>query len=68
MDCVFLAECPKGQYSSTGLIPCGKCEIGKYQPFPGNTECIQCPRQMTTSNNGSDDVSQCIGESLVSNT
>lgn len=41
-DCLDL--CTLGEVSETGLSPCFPCPKGYFQPFPGQTGCIQCPK------------------------
>eukprot|EP01047_Picozoa_sp_COSAG01_P051930 COSAG01_NODE_5407_length_4281_cov_1.613196_6_plen_559_part_01 len=38
--------CPAGSYAALAskyAIACLACETGKYQPFPGQTNCLHCP-------------------------
>eukprot|EP00095_Tigriopus_kingsejongensis_P012185 maker-scaffold521_size146803-snap-gene-0.11 protein:Tk12185 transcript:maker-scaffold521_size146803-snap-gene-0.11-mRNA-1 annotation:"hypothetical protein LOTGIDRAFT_233055" len=37
-----LALCSLGEVSENGLQPCFPCPIGYFQPFQGQTGCIQC--------------------------
>ncbi|TRY75103.1 hypothetical protein TCAL_09357 [Tigriopus californicus] len=41
-ECLDL--CTPGEVSETGLSPCFPCPQGYFQPFPGQTGCIQCPK------------------------
>lgn len=43
-------------------MPCRPCPIGTYQPSEGQTSCIDCPAEMTTTKKGS---TRCIAKLQV---
>ncbi len=59
-------ECPAGQHSEDGIIPCFKCGLGEYQPEPGQKLCLQCPDDTTCLDFGSQSMDQCLGRYVVS--
>ena len=52
------------------IFSCVKCPPGKYNPFPGQSYCIQCPGSdlYVTSVPGATSVSQCVCDSTKSYT
>ena len=57
-----LAACRPGFYSNTGVAPCAKCPMNKYQPLSGRKSCISCPYGKSTLASGSTSLNQCVGE------
>ncbi|XP_048248139.1 uncharacterized protein LOC124151774 isoform X1 [Haliotis rufescens] len=57
-----LAQCPPGESSPSGLVPCSQCEKGWYQPDVGATQCVKCPGDQSTEQPGADTVDKCFGE------
>ena len=55
------AFCKKGFVSPTGLEGCYPCEKGQYQNLTGQTECLACGHNMTTSGDGATRSSDCAG-------
>lgn len=53
--------CPPGSFSQNGLEPCKSCPLHFYQPLYGQTECLECPEQLSTDKMGATEVHQCIG-------
>ncbi|XP_065668355.1 sushi, von Willebrand factor type A, EGF and pentraxin domain-containing protein 1 isoform X2 [Hydra vulgaris] len=51
--------CPAGTYSKTGVEPCYPCTMGFYQPWGGQTNCIQCPGLLSTHITGSTNELEC---------
>ncbi|KAL0279548.1 UNVERIFIED_CONTAM: hypothetical protein PYX00_001077 [Menopon gallinae] len=52
--------CPPGTFGKIknprrklSLMPCTPCPIGTFQPSEGQTSCIDCPAEMTTTKKGS---------------
>ncbi|KAM7015760.1 signal peptide, CUB and EGF-like domain-containing protein 2 isoform 6-T6 [Tautogolabrus adspersus] len=41
-------QCPPGQYSHDGFIPCLPCPLGTYQPEVGRTSCFPCGGNLVT--------------------
>ena len=64
--CSFTANCQAGTYSETGVEPCHPCEQGSYQHGIGKVSCIDCPGLTWTYGEGADDLSKCVGKSLLS--
>jgi len=65
----FLAKCPAGSYSPSGLdLPKRKCTLcpkGTYSYLEGSKECTFCPRQSTTDKDGSTLETDCKGRVFV---
>ena len=57
-DCVL--TCTPGEYSVDGLAPCNKCPIGQYQNSSGQLECVMCPENYSTRNNGNQGLEDCL--------
>ena len=57
----LIANCPAGSYYSAKNDTCVECPLGSYQPVQGQTECIHCGKNLTTSSNGTLEESDCIG-------
>ncbi|XP_067134813.1 sushi, von Willebrand factor type A, EGF and pentraxin domain-containing protein 1-like [Centruroides vittatus] len=53
-------KCMPGSYSETGLEPCIPCDLGYYQDEHGQTFCIMCPENLTTTDIKSDSESDCL--------
>ncbi|XP_022091528.1 sushi, von Willebrand factor type A, EGF and pentraxin domain-containing protein 1-like [Acanthaster planci] len=56
------ARCPKGTFSSSGLVSCMACPQGTYQPRAGTTSCKPCPHGLTTWTEGAISEDECSGE------
>lgn len=41
-------QCPPGQYSHDGFVPCRPCPLGTYQPEVGRTSCFPCGGNLVT--------------------
>ena len=54
--------CNAGQYRNVTDNECYDCPIGQYQPDSLQTECLPCDRNLTTQQEGSNNVSQCVCE------
>ena len=54
--------CNAGQYRNVTDNECYDCPIGQYQPDSLQTECLPCDRNLTTRQEGSNNVSQCVCE------
>ncbi|XP_041478090.1 sushi, von Willebrand factor type A, EGF and pentraxin domain-containing protein 1-like [Lytechinus variegatus] len=52
--------CPKGHFSSTGLLPCIKCPRDTFQPMAGQTSCFDCTNGAITEHTGATSQDQCI--------
>ncbi|XP_034934877.1 sushi, von Willebrand factor type A, EGF and pentraxin domain-containing protein 1-like [Chelonus insularis] len=69
-DCILI--CKAGFYSKRryhidqkiSLMPCYACEVGFYQPFAGERQCLPCPGNSTTSDRGSTTLSDCYYQEL----
>ncbi|XP_033632271.1 sushi, von Willebrand factor type A, EGF and pentraxin domain-containing protein 1-like [Asterias rubens] len=53
------AVCSPGKYSVTGLRPCKPCPMGMYQPEQHQTECLPCPDNKMTTDEGAISESEC---------
>lgn len=63
--CLFFNSidvCPIGEYSSSGLVPCKPCPVMFYSNKTQSQHCIECPRGLVTTSNGSTSLSQCVGK------
>lgn len=58
---ILTAVCKAGSYSPTGLKPCFPCEKGFYQGTEGQSLCLKCRLDTTTSEEGSTSSKQCRG-------
>lgn len=59
IDCLCLGQCPPGQYSSDGFIPCLPCALGTYQPEVGRTSCFPCGGNLVTKRSGAVTFQEC---------
>lgn len=57
--CLCSGQCPPGQYSSDGFIPCLPCPLGMYQPEVGRTSCFPCGGNLVTKRSGAVTFQQC---------
>ena len=59
---VFMeALCQPGSYSPTKMEPCFLCDKGYYQTKEGQSSCLECSPNKTTSAEGSNSSTQCGG-------
>ena len=54
--------CNAGQYRNVTDNECYDCPIGQYQPDSLQMECLPCDRNLTTRQEGSNNVNQCVCE------
>eukprot|EP00063_Salmo_salar_P007837 XP_013982672.1 PREDICTED: signal peptide, CUB and EGF-like domain-containing protein 1 isoform X7 [Salmo salar] len=52
-------QCPPGQFSHDGFIPCLPCPMGTYQPEVGRTSCFHCGGNLVTKHNGAVSFQDC---------
>nr|XP_046205072.1 signal peptide, CUB and EGF-like domain-containing protein 2 isoform X3 [Oncorhynchus gorbuscha] len=52
-------QCPPGQFSHDGFIPCLPCPLGTYQPEMGRTSCFHCGGNLVTKHNGAVSFQEC---------
>ncbi|XP_020794428.2 signal peptide, CUB and EGF-like domain-containing protein 2 isoform X5 [Boleophthalmus pectinirostris] len=52
-------QCPPGQYSLDGFIPCLPCPLGTYQPDVGRTTCFPCGGNLVTKHTGAVTFQEC---------
>ncbi|XP_045073053.1 signal peptide, CUB and EGF-like domain-containing protein 2 isoform X3 [Coregonus clupeaformis] len=52
-------QCPSGQFSHDGFIPCLPCPLGTYQPEVGRTSCFHCGGNLVTKHNGAVSFQEC---------
>ncbi|XP_029000258.1 signal peptide, CUB and EGF-like domain-containing protein 2 isoform X8 [Betta splendens] len=52
-------QCPPGQYSSDGFIPCLPCPLGTYQPEVGRTTCFPCGGSLVTKRSAAVTFQEC---------
>ncbi|XP_072320672.1 signal peptide, CUB and EGF-like domain-containing protein 2 isoform X1 [Eucyclogobius newberryi] len=52
-------QCPPGQYSLDGFIPCLPCPLGTYQPDVGRTTCFPCGGNLVTKHSGAVTFQEC---------
>uniref|UniRef100_A0AAV2LN63 Signal peptide, CUB and EGF-like domain-containing protein 2 n=1 Tax=Knipowitschia caucasica TaxID=637954 RepID=A0AAV2LN63_KNICA len=52
-------QCPPGQYSGDGFIPCLPCRLGTYQPDVGRTTCLPCGGNLVTKHTGAVSFQEC---------
>ncbi|XP_029986880.1 signal peptide, CUB and EGF-like domain-containing protein 2 isoform X4 [Sphaeramia orbicularis] len=52
-------QCPPGQYSHDGFIPCLPCPLGTYQPEVGRTSCFPCGGSLVTKRPGAVTFQEC---------
>ena len=53
-DFFFPVQCPAGSSYDESVTPhvCKLCEVGTYQPKPGQKTCEKCPSDVTTETPG----------------
>ncbi|XP_040060516.2 signal peptide, CUB and EGF-like domain-containing protein 2 isoform X6 [Gasterosteus aculeatus] len=52
-------QCPPGQYSHDGFVPCLPCPLGAYQPEVGRTNCFSCGGNLVTKHSGAVTFQEC---------
>ncbi|KAJ8271495.1 hypothetical protein COCON_G00103540 [Conger conger] len=52
-------QCPPGQYSLDGFVPCLPCPLGSYQPDSGRTSCFPCGGNLITKHIGATSFQDC---------
>ncbi|KAM8894665.1 signal peptide, CUB and EGF-like domain-containing protein 2 isoform 6-T6 [Spinachia spinachia] len=52
-------QCPPGQYSHDGFVPCLPCPLGAYQPEVGRTNCFLCGGNLVTKRSGAVTFQEC---------
>uniref|UniRef100_A0A8C9TXE5 Signal peptide, CUB domain, EGF-like 2 n=1 Tax=Scleropages formosus TaxID=113540 RepID=A0A8C9TXE5_SCLFO len=52
-------QCPPGQYSQDGFVPCLRCPLGSYQPEVGRTSCFTCGGSLVTKYEGAISFQDC---------
>uniref|UniRef100_A0A6Q2ZBV6 Signal peptide, CUB domain, EGF-like 2 n=1 Tax=Esox lucius TaxID=8010 RepID=A0A6Q2ZBV6_ESOLU len=52
-------QCPPGQFSHDGFIPCLPCTLGTYQPEMGRTSCFHCGGNLVTKHHGAVSFQEC---------
>ncbi|XP_064192984.1 signal peptide, CUB and EGF-like domain-containing protein 2 isoform X1 [Anguilla rostrata] len=52
-------QCPPGQYSHDGFIPCLPCPLGSYQSDTGRTSCFPCGGNLVTKHSGALSFQDC---------
>lgn len=52
-------QCPPGQYSQDGFVPCMPCPLGSYQPDVGRTTCFLCGGNLVTKHHGAVTFQEC---------
>uniref|UniRef100_A0A8C7DCY3 Signal peptide, CUB domain, EGF-like 2 n=1 Tax=Oncorhynchus kisutch TaxID=8019 RepID=A0A8C7DCY3_ONCKI len=52
-------QCPPGQFSHDGFLPCLPCPLGTYQPEVGRTSCFHCGGNLVTKHNGAVSFQEC---------
>uniref|UniRef100_A0A8C6WSG6 Signal peptide, CUB and EGF-like domain-containing protein 2 n=1 Tax=Neogobius melanostomus TaxID=47308 RepID=A0A8C6WSG6_9GOBI len=52
-------QCPPGQYSQDGFVPCLPCPLGTYQPDVGRTTCFPCGGNLVTKHPGAVTFQEC---------
>ncbi|KAM9764661.1 signal peptide, CUB and EGF-like domain-containing protein 2 isoform 5-T5 [Menidia menidia] len=52
-------QCPPGQYSHDGFVPCLSCPLGTYQPEVGRTSCFPCGGNLVTKHSGAVTFQEC---------
>uniref|UniRef100_A0A8C5D9V5 Signal peptide, CUB and EGF-like domain-containing protein 2 n=1 Tax=Gouania willdenowi TaxID=441366 RepID=A0A8C5D9V5_GOUWI len=52
-------QCPPGQYSNDGFVPCVFCALGTYQPEVGRTSCFPCGGNLVTKHSGAVAFQEC---------
>ncbi|KAL8596366.1 hypothetical protein ACOMHN_066697 [Nucella lapillus] len=60
-----LGQCPVGQVSPTGFVPCQPCPAGQYQPGAGATRCVHCPVNTWTLRAGARSDQDCIDAAIA---
>ena len=56
---IFSGVCARGFYGTIDRV-CHECEIGTYQEDPGMLNCTQCQPPLSTLNDESRSVDDCI--------
>ncbi|XP_069124102.1 uncharacterized protein [Argopecten irradians] len=59
-DLCVIGNCTSGQYLVNTTLTCTACPTGTYQPEVWQTECIKCPPDTTTQQEGTTQRSQCF--------
>lgn len=54
------SACSPGSFSQNGLEPCVLCPLHHYQPVYGQMDCLECPDQLSTNEEGAAEIFQCI--------
>uniref|UniRef100_A0A3B5Q2U3 Signal peptide, CUB domain, EGF-like 2 n=1 Tax=Xiphophorus maculatus TaxID=8083 RepID=A0A3B5Q2U3_XIPMA len=52
-------QCPPGQYSHDGFVPCLPCPLGTYQPEVGRTTCFLCGGNLVTKYSAAVSFQEC---------
>ncbi|XP_038153665.1 signal peptide, CUB and EGF-like domain-containing protein 2 isoform X5 [Cyprinodon tularosa] len=52
-------QCPPGQYSHDGFVPCFPCPLGTYQPEVGRTTCFLCGGNLVTKHSSAVSFQEC---------
>ncbi|XP_077374524.1 signal peptide, CUB and EGF-like domain-containing protein 2 isoform X7 [Festucalex cinctus] len=52
-------QCPPGQSSHDGFLPCLLCPLGSYQPEVGRTTCFPCGGNLVTKHSGAVTFQEC---------
>ncbi|XP_035986664.1 signal peptide, CUB and EGF-like domain-containing protein 2 isoform X3 [Fundulus heteroclitus] len=52
-------QCPPGQYSHDGFVPCLPCPLGTYQPEVGRTTCFLCGGNLVTKHTSAVSFQEC---------
>ncbi|XP_059142337.1 sushi, von Willebrand factor type A, EGF and pentraxin domain-containing protein 1-like [Physella acuta] len=59
-EALCLDLCRPGQFSNNGVQPCDPCPVGSYQSKYGMKSCDLCPYGMSTVNNETTVIDDCI--------
>ena len=54
--------CSPGEFSTTTLVPCNKCEIGTYQDQYKSSTCQACAEDLSTATEGAASSTECRGK------
>uniref|UniRef100_A0A8C6KPT3 Signal peptide, CUB and EGF-like domain-containing protein 2 n=1 Tax=Nothobranchius furzeri TaxID=105023 RepID=A0A8C6KPT3_NOTFU len=52
-------QCPPGQFSHDGFVPCRPCSLGTYQSEVGRTSCFVCGGNLVTKRSGAVTFQEC---------
>ncbi|XP_017260814.1 signal peptide, CUB and EGF-like domain-containing protein 2 isoform X5 [Kryptolebias marmoratus] len=52
-------QCPPGQSSHDGFVPCRPCPLGTYQPEVGRTSCFPCGGNLVTKRSSAVTFQEC---------